>query len=124
METNYEFIELRVAYPGHPYVAHIDGLDESCNLNRRWIGDYLYHRREHLNDGTQEEVYRVPTSMDAIYEIAETIDGRRGLRYVAMCCGALHRISRDSVERIAEGSMTLQQWAPSIAADDEYGDVL
>ena len=120
MNTDDEYIELRVKYPGHPYVAHIAGLDESCNLNRRWIGDYLYNRREHLTNGTQVQVYRLPLGWDAAYEIRETIGGKRAYRYVAVCQGALHRITRDLVERIAEGSMTLKGVA-TIVADDLDG---
>lgn len=77
--TNDEYIELRVAYPGHPGVALIDGMNESCNLHRRRIGDCLYHRREHLAGGTMEQVYRLPLMADAIYEIVETINGRRAV---------------------------------------------
>jgi hypothetical protein len=117
-----EFIELRVKYPGHPYVAHIDGLDESCHLHRRWIGVHLYDRRDHLSDDTQEQVYRLPLSWDAIYEVAETINGRRTYRYVAVCHGNLHRVTREAVEAIAEGAMTLQRWYQAAHAADD-GDV-
>lgn len=117
-----EYIELRVAYPGRPYVALIHGLDGARNLNRLWIGDDMYRRRDHLEDGHQVQVYRLPTTVDGVYEIAETIGGRGGLRYVAVFNGILHRITRDAVEQIAEGSMTLRQW--SRTDDDEYGDIL
>jgi len=111
--TSDGYIEIRVRYPGHPYLAMIDGLDKSCNLNRRWIGMRLYDRRERLANGSQEQIYRLPKSWDAIYEIRETIDGRRVYRYVAVCDGVLYRLSRDGVELIAEKSMTLQQWCSS-----------
>jgi hypothetical protein len=115
-------IELRVRYPGHPYVAHIDGLDESRHLHRRWIGVHLYDRREHLSDGTQEQIYRLPL-VDAVYEIREKINGENACRYVAVSHGGLHRLTRDAVESIAEGSITLRQWihAANVAND---GDVL
>jgi hypothetical protein len=116
------YIELRVRYPGHPYVAHIDGLDESCHLHRRWIGDDYYHRRDQVGDGNQEQVYRLPLSWDAIYEVAETINGRRTYRYVAVCHRGLRRLTREAVEAIAEGAMTLQQWYR--AAHDERGNAL
>jgi hypothetical protein len=122
--NNESFIELRVAYPSQARVSLIAGLSRSCGLNRvGWIVDEMYHRRDRLVDGSQEQVYRLPLELDVSYEIAETIDGRRGLRYVAVCNGILHRITRDAVERIAEGSMTLRQWM-SMVDDDEYGDIL
>jgi hypothetical protein len=106
------YLELRVKYPGHPYIAQIDGLDNSCNLNRRWIGMQLYDRREHHDDGSQEQVYRLPL-VNAIYEIREKIDGKNFYRYVAVYDGELHRLTRDVAESIAEKSMTLQQWCSS-----------
>jgi len=104
-----KFVELRVKYPGHPYVALIDGLDKSFNLNRRWVGEQLYQRRERLGDGRQEQVYRLPL-VDAIYEVGETINDRKVRRYVAVYRGVLQRLSRDAAESIAEGKMTLKQW--------------
>jgi hypothetical protein len=115
-----EYIELRVAYPGQPYVALIVGLDALNDLNRSWVGDYLYHRREHVGDGKQEQVYRLPLR-DAVYEIREKINGKRAYRYVAVLHGVprLHRLTRDLVERVAEGTMSLKQVVTKLA--DEPG---
>jgi hypothetical protein len=117
------FIELRVAYPTRARLFRIDGLDSrSCNLSRFEIGDYLDYRREYLTGGGAVAVYGLPL-YDAVYEVRQIIDGRRASRFFAVCRGALHRITRDAVEAISEGSMTLQQWSQT-DDDDGYEDVL
>jgi hypothetical protein len=102
-------IELRVKYPGYPYVALINGLDHRFGLNRVWA-EYLCNiRRERFEDGTQEKVYMLP-DMDALYEIRETFDGQRTFRYVAVREGdpQLYPLTRSMVEAVAEGAITLE----------------
>ena len=105
-----QYIELRVSYPGHPYVALIDGLDVRCDLNRVWIGDWLYHHRDFLPDGRQEQVYRL-LQVDAIYEVGEKRDGRRTCRYVATRDGdpTLYSILRHEVEAVASKKTTVSE---------------
>ena len=102
-------IELRVKYPGYPYVALIDGLDERYGLSRRWIGMYFYHRRERFDDGTQEQVYRLPL-IEGIWEVKETLDGQRTFRYVAVREGdpQVYPLTRGLVEAVAKGAITIQ----------------
>jgi hypothetical protein len=108
-----EYIELRVRYPGHPYVALLDGCDKNFIPRRSWIGDFLYNRREHLADGTQEQVYHLPLAWDGIYEVAETVDGARAFRYVAVCRGVrrLYPLCREVVEAMVKGYLTFTQMA-------------
>jgi NADH:ubiquinone oxidoreductase subunit D len=63
---------------------------------------------------------------DAMYELWQTLDGKRVQRFFAVVNGTLRRIPRDSVERIAEGALTLKEWASSVAqhVDAEIGGVL
>ncbi len=118
-----EYIELRVRHPGHPYVALLDGCDKNFIPRRSWIGDFFYHRREHLDDNRQEQVYRLPLGWDAIYEVAETIDGVRAYRYVAVCRGVrrLFHIDREVAVAMAKGYLTFAQMA-TILEDDPAED--
>jgi hypothetical protein len=114
-----EFIELRVQYPTRARLYRIDGLNSrSCTLNRVEVGDYLPYGKEFPKGGDAVAVYGLPL-YHAVYELRQIIDGRRATRFFAVCDGVLHPILRDSVERIAENSLTLQQWAASIAHDDD-----
>ena len=117
------YIELRVHYPGHPYVALINGTDKNSILRRSWIGDFFYHRREHLNDNRQEQVYRLPLGWDGIYEVAETIDGIRAYRYIAVCRGVprVFQIEREVAVAMAKGYLTFKQMA-TILGDDPAED--
>ncbi len=100
------FVELRVAYPGHPFVARIDGFHPTYDLDRCFeAGEYCYHRREFLGDGRQEQVYRLPLT-PGIWEVSERFNGVKTRRYVLVFDGALQRITRDVVDGLLEGSIS------------------
>jgi hypothetical protein len=107
--SDWNGIELRVKYPGYPYVALVNGLDRHFRLNRIWVEQLFYHRRERFEDGTQEQVYLLP-DMDAIYEVKETLDGLKRYRYVAVREGdpQLYTLTRSMVEAVADGAITLE----------------
>ena len=107
--SDWSGIELRVKYPGYPYVALINGLDHRFDLNRVWAEYFCNIRRERFEDGTQEKVYSLP-DMDAIYEVKETLDGQRKYRYVAVREGdaQVYTLTRGLVEAVAEGAITIQ----------------
>lgn len=108
--SNYEHIQLRLRYPGHPSIALVDGLNKRHEFNRVWCADYLlFDRRERKSNGSQEQVYALPL-IDAIYEIREMRDGVRVQRYIATREKDiyLYTLTRGQVDRIAEGTSTVQ----------------
>ena len=107
--SDWDGIELRVKYPGYPYVALINGLDRRFGLNRVWAEYFCNIRRERFEDGTQEKVYMLP-NMNAIYEVKETLDGQRKYRYVAVREGdaQVYTLTRGLVDAVAEGAITIQ----------------
>ena len=119
------YIELRIAYPTRARLYRIDGLNKYYRLNRIEVGDYLPYRKEFPKGTDAVAVIGLPL-YDALYELRQRLNGRPASRFVAVCDGLLRRIPRDSVERIAEGSLTVQKWAASVAqhVDAEIGGVL
>ncbi len=123
--NNGEYLELRIAYPTRARLFFISGLNKYYRLNRVEAGDYLPYRKEFPARGAAAAIYGLP-DWDAVYEVRQILNGRPASRFVAVCGGLLRRIPRDSVERIAEGGLTLKEWAASIAqdVDAEIGGVL
>ena len=124
--NNGEYLELRIAYPTRARLYQINGLhSRSCALNRVEVGDLLPYRKEFPAMGDAVAIFGLPF-YSAIYELWQTLDGKRVQRFFAVVNGTLRRIPRDSVERIAEGSLTVQKWAASVAqhVDVEIGGVL
>lgn len=102
-----EFIELRVAHKGHPYVALLGRRDKRFGFQR--IFDLYYDRREFLSDGRQEQVHHLPLA-DFVYEVEEVKEGRRTRRYIATCtAGTVHDLSLSEVEAIADGRLTVSE---------------
>jgi hypothetical protein len=113
-------IELRVKYPGYPYVALIDGLDDRFGFRRVWAEYFCHIRRERFENGTQEKVYSLP-DMDAVYEVKETVDGQKMFRYVAVRAGdaRLHTLTRGMVEAIADGAITFEAAIERVAGAEQ-----
>jgi hypothetical protein len=115
--NNGEYLELRIAYPTRARLFFISGLNKYYRLNRVEAGDYLPYRKEFPAMGAPAAVYGL-FNWDAVYEVRQILNGRPASRFVAVCDGLLRRIPRDSVERIAEGSLSIRGWAASIAEDE------
>jgi len=108
MEPDYEYAELRVAYPGHPRVGLIDSIDLSGNLRRIWcVADQFFHRRERIGE-RQEVVYRLP-AVPKIWEVTERIGERTRYRYITVIGGSLRRIDYQSVVSVLRGTMSLTE---------------
>lgn len=107
MLTEEQHIELRVAYPGHPYVAV---LGPPCSLyGFKRIFNPFYSRRDRLADGSQQVVHLLPDH-DLTYEVEEVVDGKRIRRYAATIEGdpSLHRISEYGAKVYARREMPLR----------------
>jgi hypothetical protein len=101
------FIELRVAYPGHPYVAV---LGPGCLTGKlKKLKCPFYSRRERLADGSQQQVYLLPDH-DLTYEIEEVVAGQPTRWYAATLAGDpnLYRISEYGAKVYARREMTLR----------------
>jgi hypothetical protein len=123
--SSYEYVELRVAYPGHPVVLLIDGIDDSGTLKRnKYVADAFLNRRERFKDGKQERVYRLPR-VTKIWEVNEEIKGHERQRYVIVFGGALHRLTYHAVASILRGQMTIDEAVSScshLAVGPDYAD--
>lgn len=109
MEPDYEYAELRVAYPGHPRIALVDGIDLSGNLKRIWcVADQFYHRREGIGTARQELVFRLPR-VAKIWEVNEKVGERTRHRYITVIGGSLRRLDYQSVVGVLKGKMSLTE---------------
>jgi hypothetical protein len=108
MEPDYEYAELRVAYPGHPTIALVDGIDLSGNLIRIWcVADQFFHGRERIGK-RQQLIYRLP-AVPKIWEVKEKVGERTRYRYVTVIGGSLRRIDYQSVVSVLRGKMRLAE---------------
>jgi hypothetical protein len=92
MANEETFHELRVAYPGHPYVA---ALGPGCLTGKfKKLMNPFYSCRERLADGSQQQVHLLP-DYDLTYEIQEVVAGQPTRWYAATLAGDpnLYRIS-------------------------------
>jgi len=107
--SSVEFVELRVVYPGYPYVALIAGVDSKYGFQRIFMNE-LYDRRERLEDGTQYQVYRLPTCKSSVVEVQELVTGRKKRRYVAVLRGRsqLYPLTLDLAELVAAGKLSVE----------------
>lgn len=123
-ETNEKHIELRVAYPGHPYVAVLGPRCPVYGFKR--LFNPFYSRRERFDDDSQQQVHLLPDH-DLTYEIEQVVNGKRMRSYVATLKGDLHlhRISRYGAEVYARREMPLRDVVreyperPPIELDEE-----
>jgi hypothetical protein len=107
MEPDYEYAELRVAYPGRPRISLVDGIS-GANLKRIWgVADQFYDRRERVGE-RQEQVYRLPV-VPKTWEVTERIGERTRYRYVTVIGGSLRRIDYQSVVSVLRGRMSLAE---------------
>jgi hypothetical protein len=119
---DYEYAELRVAYPGHPTIALVDGIDLSGNLIHIWgVADQFYHRREGIGTARQEQVYRLP-AVPKIWEVTERIGDRTRYRYITVIGGSLRRIDYQSVVSVLRGKMRLTEAVRSCGGMDAGPD--
>jgi hypothetical protein len=110
MEPDFEFAELRVAYPGHPTIALVGGIDLSGNLKRIWcVADQFFHGRERIGK-RQQLIYRLP-AVPEIWEVKEKVGERTRYRYVTVIGGSLRRIDYQSVVSVLRGKMRLAEAA-------------
>jgi hypothetical protein len=114
--NNGEYLELRIAYPTRARLYQISGLNKYYRLNRIEVGDLVRYHKEFPERGDAVAVYELPP-WNALYQLDQVIDGKSVQRFFAVCDGVLHPIPRDSVERIAEGSLSIRGWAASLAED-------
>jgi hypothetical protein len=108
MENEERYHELRVAYPGHPYVAVLGRRSSKYGFER--IFNPFYEGREHLPDGRQEHIHHLPDA-DLTYEVEEVRDGQRVRWYAATVQGDsnMHHISRHGAELFAKRLMTIRE---------------
>jgi hypothetical protein len=124
--SSVEFVELRVVYPGYPYVALITGVDRKYGLRREFMNE-LYDRRERLEDGTQFQIFRLPTYKSAVFEVQELVNGRKQRRYVAVLKGhpQLYQVSLSLTELVAAGKLSveaaIQRFESGETADTLWG---
>jgi hypothetical protein len=124
--SNAEFVELRVVYPGYPYLALIAGVDKKYGFQRVFTND-LYDRRERLEDGTQFQIFRLPTYKSAVFEVQELVNGRKKRRYVAVLKGhpQLYQVSLSLTELVAAGKLSveaaIQRFESGETADTLWG---
>jgi hypothetical protein len=107
MKNEENYIELRVAYPGHPYVAVLGRRSSEFGFQR--IFNPFYKGRERLPDGRQEQIHHLPDA-NLTYEVEEVRDGKRVRRYVATLEGDpnLHRICEYGAKVYARREMPLR----------------
>jgi len=109
MEPDCEYSELPVAYPGHPTIALIVGIDLSGNLKRIWcVADQFYDRREGIGTARQELVFRLPR-VEKIWEVKERIGDRTRYRYITVIGGSLRRLDYQTVVAVLKGKMSLPE---------------
>ena len=107
MQSEEKYIELRVAYPGHPHVAVL-GL--GCLTGKfKKLKNPFYSRRERLPDGSQQQVHLLPAN-DLTYEVEEVVAGQRTRWYAATLenDSNLHRISEYGARVYARREMPLR----------------
>jgi hypothetical protein len=122
--SSVEFVELRVVYPGHPYVALIAGVDSKYGFQRIFMND-LYDRRERLEDGTQYEVYKLPTYKSSVFEVQELVTGRKRRRYMAVLKGRsqLYPLTLDLTELVAAGKLSVEAAVQRFGAGETADDL-
>ena len=108
MENDDKYIELRVAYPGHPYVALLG--EHSAKYGFERIFNLFYKGRVRLPDGRQEQIHHLPDD-NFVYEVTEVRDGKRVTWYAATVQGDtnIHRISRHGAEVLAKRLMSIRE---------------
>ncbi len=105
--SNYPFVELHVAYPGHPEVKLVIGIDEFwCLETVRGVADQFYKRRDGIGTARQEQIFHLP-AVEKIWEVWERVDDRRVRRYVAVHEGELHRLTRAAVNAFFNRKLSL-----------------
>jgi len=107
MGSEEEYIELRVAYPGHPYVAVLGKRSSAFAFER--IFNCFYKGRERLPDGRQEQIHHLPDAT-LTYEIQEVREGKRLTWYAATVEGDsnIYRISRHGALLVARNAMSIR----------------
>jgi hypothetical protein len=108
MKSEEKYLELRIAYPGHPYVAVLGRRSSEYGFER--IFNPFYKGREFLLDGRQEQIHHLPAA-NLVYEIDELRDGKRARWYAATLEDDpnIYRISRRGAEVFASRIQTLRQ---------------
>jgi hypothetical protein len=108
MASEENYIELRVAYPGHPYVAVLGRRSSEYGFER--IFNPFYKGREFLLDGRQEQIHHLPNA-SLVYEIDELRDGKRARWYAATEENDpnIYRISRYGAEVFARKQTTIRE---------------
>ena len=106
--ASYPYVEVRVAYPGHPTLKLVNGVDAfGYLLCENTVADQFFHCREGIGTSCQEHVYRLPSEVEKVLEVAERVNGKRVRRWLAVHDGILHRLTFEAVIAVAKGSMTL-----------------
>jgi hypothetical protein len=108
MQSEEKYIELRVAYPGHP---HVDVLGLWCpRRGFTRLRNQFYDRHDRFPDGRQEQVHLLP-SANLTYEIHEVKNGEPLTWYAATMEDdtTIYRISRQGAEILAKRLMTIRQ---------------
>jgi hypothetical protein len=102
------FHELRVAYPGHPYVAVLGRRSSEYGFKR--VFNPFYKGRIHLPNGRQEQVHHLPDA-SLTYEVEEVLHGKRVRWYAATVVDDenIYRISRSGAEVYAKRLMTIRE---------------
>jgi hypothetical protein len=108
MNEKERHIELRVAYPGHPYVALLGRRSAEFGFER--IFNPFYKGREFLLDGRQEQIHHLPDA-NLVYEIDELRNGKRTRWYAATVLGDpnIYRISRYGAEEFSKKQMSIRE---------------
>lgn len=116
MHNEEKYIELRVAYPGHPYVDVLGPWCPRRGFTR--IRNRFHDRRERFPDGRQEQVHMLPDA-SLTYEVHEMRNGKPTTWYAATVQGDsnIHHISRLGAEMVARDEM------PILEAVREYPEM-
>ncbi len=106
MESDKEYIELRVCYPG----SRVWAIGLGCltgNFNK--VENPFLHRYDRQADGTEQHVHLLP-DCDLTYEIEEVVGGKRIRWYAATLEGdnTIHRISQYGAKVYARREMPLR----------------
>src|ERR1022692_3452192 len=107
MASEEKYIELRVAYPGHPYVAV---LGPGCLTGKlKKLKNPFYSRRERMADGSQQQVHTLPDH-DLTYEVEEVVASQRTRWYAATLEDdpSIYRISEYGARVYARREMLLR----------------
>jgi hypothetical protein len=107
--SNYEYVELRVAYPGHPVVKLIDGADDVGLVGVKTVAEPFFHGRVGIGTDRQEVVYRLPAEVDMVWEVTERVNNQKVRRWVATHDGKLYRLTYGATLAVMRKSMSLTQ---------------